>query len=184
VSTVTIDPHQPAIDCVLDAHPELAGLPLAVVSVEEQRLHLYENGERTRSYVVSTSKYGIGSELGSYKTPLGVHRVRRKIGAEAPLGTIFRGRENTGEIATLIREPIDDPEDLVTSRILWLDGLEPGLNRGDDVDSFRRYIYIHGTHEEGLIGQPASNGCVRMVNADVIELFERLPEGAGVIIVE
>jgi hypothetical protein len=183
VDALPADPHRAELERVLVAHPELGAAPLALVSIAEQRLHLYRAGVLVRSYPVSTSRHGIGNTLGSLRTPLGVHRVRRKIGAEAPLGTIFRGRRNTGEIAPLVLDPIDHPDDLVTTRILWLDGLEPGVNQGEGIDSFARYIYIHGTHEEGLIGTPASDGCVRMRNADVVELFELMPLDAGVVIV-
>lgn len=154
-------------------HPDQ---PLIVVDISTQTLTLYEGLNKLSSFPVSTSKYGTGSESGSDKTPLGMHRVKRKIGAQAPSGTIFKGRVNTGRQAAIQDAPLATQNDFVTSRILWLDGLEPGINSGGDVDSFRRYIYIHGTHEEGLIGQPASHGCIRMKNADVIKLFDLIPE--------
>lgn len=149
---------------------------LIVVDVSMQKLSLYEGLKELHSYSISTSAYGTGSQAGSMKTPLGLHRVKRKIGARAATGTIFKGRVDTGRIARIHLEPEHTGDDFVTSRILWLDGMEPGENSGGDVDSYRRYIYIHGTHEEGLIGQPASHGCIRMRNADVIELFDLVPE--------
>ena len=98
--------------------------------------------------------------------------------------TIFRSRANTGKVAKILTEPIDVEEDLVLTRILWLEGLEPGVNRGPGIDSKSRYIYIHGTNEEGLIGTPASHGCLRMKNDDVIDLFDRVPVGTEVWILD
>ena len=152
------------------------------VSVSEQKMYLYQNGRKVRSYDVSTSKYGTGSRLGSLKTPLGRHRIARKIGAGAPVHTIFRNRVNLRRTAAVDRTLKGAPEDLVTTRILWLEGLEKGRNKGGRIDSFRRLIYIHGTPSEGLIGRPASNGCVRMRNQDVIDLFDRVPLGTPVLI--
>ncbi|MDG4867783.1 L,D-transpeptidase [Guyparkeria sp. 1SP6A2] len=156
-----------------------------VVDVGDQRLYLFEQGRLRAVYPVSTAQRGTGNREGSLQTPLGLHRVADKIGADAPLGMIFRGRRPTGKIAEILtgaeeRAARDD----VTSRILWLDGLEPGVNQGGEVDSKRRYIYIHGTPEEGRIGRPASHGCVRMTNTDVVELFDRVEEGALVDIIE
>lgn len=156
-----------------------------VVDVPGQRLYLYESGELVGSFPVSTAERGTGNREGSMKTPLGLHRVDEKIGAGAPRGMIFRGRRPTGELAEILTGPDQRAaHDDVTSRILWLEGLEPGVNRGGEVDSRQRYIYIHGTPEEGRIGQPASHGCVRMTNADVITLFDRVREGALVDIID
>lgn len=177
------DRFAPALDDLVARYPELAPDVAAVVSVGDQRLYLYRGGDQVAHYPVSTSRFGTGSRLGSLQTPLGAHRVRRKIGAGAPIGRIFRGRVDTGEQARILTAPADSDEDHVTTRILWLEGLEPGRNLGGEVDSFNRFIYIHGTHEEGLIGRPASDGCVRMRNADIVELFDRLPENALVLIV-
>ncbi|HHH46591.1 MAG TPA: L,D-transpeptidase [Thiotrichales bacterium] len=153
-----------------------------VVSISQQRLYRLQDGRVLESWPVSTSRYGAGSEAGSYRTPLGLHRVRERIGADLPEGAIISGRIPTGEVAELVQEPRATDDDLVTSRILWLEGLEPGLNQGEGVDSHARYIYIHGTHEEGLIGQPASKGCIRMYNRDVIRLFDKTPSGTLVLI--
>jgi hypothetical protein len=159
--------------------------PLLVVRVGKQRLYLFKGGLPMKDYPVSTSRFGVGSVDGSLQTPLGAHQVRRRIGADVPMGTIFRGRRNTGEMARILTGPEDRSiDDNITSRILWLDGLEEGVNRGGEVDSFRRFIYIHGTDEEGLVGRPASEGCVRMTNRDVIELFDQVPEGTLVMIVD
>ena len=152
------------------------------VDISEQRLYLIESGVIKASYPISTSKYGEGSIENSFKTPLGKHSIKEMIGEEAELYTIFNSRINTKRPATIIDEFEDTDNDYVTSRIMWLDGEEEGFNKGGNVDSFRRYIYIHGTHEEGLIGTKASHGCIRMFNYDVIELFNLVSIGTKVLI--
>lgn len=153
---------------------------IILVDVNSQTLSLYENGKASKHYKISTSKFGIGNRQDSYQTPLGKHYVAHKIGDNAPLGTVFKSRIKTGEIAKINQER---EEDVVTSRILWLRGLEDGINRGTGIDSFERYIYIHGTADEANIGKPASFGCIRMKNKEVIELFERVAEGKNGTIV-
>ena len=152
------------------------------VDISEQRLYLIENSLIKASYPISTSKYGEGSIENSFKTPLGKHSIKEMIGEEADINTIFTSRINTKRSATIIDQFEDTDNDYVTSRIMWLDGEEDGLNKGGNVDSFRRYIYIHGTHEEGLIGTKASHGCIRMFNYDVIELFNLVNIGTKVLI--
>ena len=152
------------------------------VDISEQRLYLIENSLVKASYPISTSKYGEGSIENSFKTPLGKHSIKEMIGEEAEINTIFTSRINTKRSATIIDQFEDTDNDYVTSRIMWLDGEEDGLNKGGNVDSFRRYIYIHGTHEEGLIGTKASHGCIRMFNYDVIELFNLVNIGTKVLI--
>ena len=144
---------------------------LIVVDIASQQLFFLKMGKIDEIYSVSTSVYGTGSKVNSFKTPLGRHKISEKIGEGLPEGAILKGRRWTGAIANIIKEPIDTEFDVVTSRILWLTGLEEGKNLGSGVDSKSRYIYIHGTAEEGLIGKPASDGCVRMYNIDVISLF-------------
>ncbi|QTN37723.1 L,D-transpeptidase [Cryomorphaceae bacterium] len=153
-----------------------------VVDISEQRLYTYSGQDILARYPVSTSAYGIGSQSGSNRTPLGWHRVHSKYGDDLAPGAILKGRVPTGEMAEIISAPRASNEDHVTTRILWLEGLEKGKNKGEGVDSFQRYIYIHGTHEEGLIGQPASHGCVRMMNDEVIELYRIVPQGTSVYI--
>ena len=153
---------------------------IIIVDISEQRLYLYSNNDLIQSYPVSTSKYGEGQTENSFKTPLGLHEIKEKIGHKAPINTIFTARVNTNKRADVQIKQNDTEDDFVTSRILWLDGLEDGINRGLGVDSYNRYIYIHGTHEEGLIGQKASHGCIRMFNNDVIELFDIVSEGTKV----
>ncbi len=154
----------------------------AVVAIGAQRLYIMQDGRLLKAYPVSTSAFGPGSQEGSNQTPLGLHMVKEKIGDGEPQGMVFKARKPTGRVAEIISEAKDIPQDDVTTRILWLDGMEPAVNQGGKVDSYKRFIYIHGTPEEGLIGRPASHGCVRMLNADVVDVFARLPEGALVYI--
>jgi len=152
------------------------------VSISKQVLYLhcyYDDRQESKTYPVSTSKYGIGNEAGSNKTPLGMHRIEEKFGDGAPKGMVFKGRVSTGKITEMNVQGVGD---LITTRILWLKGLEPGINSGPGIDSYRRYIYIHGTVAENQIGQPASHGCVRMYNDDVIELFDLVAKGTTVLI--
>ncbi len=142
------------------------------VSIENQQLTVKENEQPVRIYPVSTSRFGIGTEEGSLKTPTGRFRVAGKIGADMPGGTIFIGR-----VPLELGQAPPPTEDLITSRILWLDGLEE-----HNANTRDRFIYIHGTRHEDKIGSPASHGCVRMRNADVIELFELVDEGTPVMI--
>src|SRR6266581_8465741 len=144
------------------------------VSVRNQELKLRRGRKIIRRYQVSTSRFGLGSEEGSNKTPLGQFRVSDKIGESMPAGTIFVGR-----VPLKPDDPLPPTQDLVLSRILWLDGLE-----GRNANTRDRFIYIHGTKHEDKIGRPASHGCVRMHNADVIELFALVDEGAPVVIEE
>ncbi len=165
----------------------LPEMPYLWVSVSEQKMFYKQKDTILVSYPISTAEKGIGNRSGSLQTPLGLHRVAERFGEGAALGTWFKARQNTGRVVEILTEPKKAGGDYVTTRILWLQGLEPGINQGHDaagnvVDSYRRYIYIHGTPEEGLIGQPASHGCVRMLNADVIELFEKVPVGTLVYI--
>jgi L,D-transpeptidase YbiS len=143
------------------------------IDATRQILEVLRNGKVSKSYPVSTSKFGLGFEPGSNKTPLGRFIVSEKIGAGAAAGTVFKSRLPTGEIA-----PQGGPEDLVLTRILWLAGLDE-----TNANTKERYIYIHGTNQEALLGTPASHGCVRMSNADVAEFFDQIPEGTLVEIV-
>ena len=159
----------------LDAAPPLA----LVVSIAQQRLGLFRGGALAADWPVSTSRFGTGSQLNSYKTPLGLHRIAEKIGADMPLNTVFKGRKPVDRSKLELLRPA---QDLIMSRILWLDGCERGLNRGGDMDSHDRYIYIHGTTHEDRIGTPDSHGCVRMRNADVVALFDLVEVGTPVFI--
>lgn len=148
-----------------------------IVDPDSQSLFLIRNNRIEAIYPVSTSLKGLGNRDGSYQTPTGTHRICAKYGEGSPVGTIFRARKSTGKIAKIYTDKTDSPDDYVTTRILRLKGMEPGVNKGKGIDSYRRFIYIHGTPEEGLIGTPASHGCIRMKNTDVIALFDTVPVG-------
>ncbi len=143
-----------------------------IIDISDQLLYLFENDSCVNKFPISSSKYGIGNQSGSNKTPLGLHCIARKIGSKVPYGGIIKGRKFTGEIAEIYTDKTDSPKDVITTRILWLKGLEQGINRDGKIDSYNRYIYIHGTNEEGLIGKSSSHGCIRMKNNDVIKLFD------------
>jgi UDP-N-acetylmuramate--alanine ligase len=163
------------------ARAVLGQLPerLIVVDVDHQRLYLLEHGSVVADYQVSTAAAGMGGGEGSLRTPPGVHRIERRIGGGQPPGTIFVDREPTG--ARWNGEPLT--EDLILSRVLTLDGQEEGTNRGAGCDSLARYIYIHGTNHEQALGTPASHGCIRLSNRDVIDLYQRVTAGDPVVII-
>jgi hypothetical protein len=154
-----------------------------LVIPSQQILFVISKGTAIFSYPISTSRFGLGNENDSFKTPLGLHYIADKIGEDMPKMTIFKGRKplvNNLTLADLDLSKNTDirnkhfatHEDVITSRILWLKGHEEGVNKGDNIDSYSRYIYIHGTAHEDKIGTPDSHGCVRMNNDDVIELFD------------
>ena len=144
-----------------------------IISIADQKMILLRDGQFFTSYPVSTSKFGVGDQPGSYATPLGVLRVKDKIGHGLPAGAVFKSRQPTGEVL-----PINAPgRDPIVTRILWLEGTDE-KNR----NSYRRYIYIHGTPEERNIGRPVSYGCIRMRSADVIELFDTVGLNSKILI--
>jgi len=151
------------------------------VTVARQQLAVIEKDQIVALYPCSTAARGVGNEEGSYKTPLGWHEVGERFGEGQPWGAVFKERKFTGRIWQS-DQPTGD--DMVLTRILWLRGLEPGVNQGPGIDSHDRYIYIHGTPEEDKIGRPASHGCVRLTNSDVMDLFERAPTETPVLITE
>ncbi len=148
------------------------------VKLAAQELTLWEGRKLLAAYPVSTAENGPGQLSGSECTPLGRHRIRLKIGEKCPLNTVFVGRRPTGEIYTPELGWKYPGRDWVLTRILWLGGLEPGKNRGGDCDTLKRLIYIHGTDQELLLGQPVSHGCIRMNNNDLIELFDAVPRNS------
>jgi L,D-transpeptidase YbiS len=154
------------------------------VSIPRQRLYLLEKGRCTVEYPVSTAKNGPGELMGSGGTPRGFHQIRLKIGAGAPLNTVFVGRRPTGELYTPELAARCLQRDWILTRILWLSGLEPGRNRFGKRDTLRRYIYIHGCPDECPLGVPLSHGCIRMSNRAVIELFEQVAVGDRILIVD
>ena len=152
------------------------------VSVAEQKMYHIEKDKILNSYVISSSSYGVGNKVGSNKTPLGLHKVKDKFGNETPLNGRMVGRVFYGQIAQVYSDTTRSKTDDITSRILWLDGLEDELNKGEGIDSYKRFIYIHGTSEEGRLGTPASHGCIRMKNKAVIELYDKINIGTLVLI--
>lgn len=155
------------------------------VYVATQQLELLDDaGKLLHRYAVSTAANGAGETSGSYCTPRGRHVIRAKIGSGQPENTVFTGRRPTGEIYTPELGMQFPGRDWILTRILWLSGCEVGFNRLGKSDTMRRYIYIHGTPEEAELGKPVSHGCIRMSNADLIELFDLVPAGTTVEIFE
>jgi hypothetical protein len=154
-----------------------------IVRIGTATLQFYRHGALVKSYLVSTSKRPPSNVKNSLGTPRGVHEIAGRIGAGQPPGMVFRARAPTGRHFSELPDS-DRQGNLITSRILWLRGLEPGVNCGDDVDSYERYIYLHGTNHEDRIGEPLSAGCVLLRNLDIIELYEELRVGDQVLIVD
>ncbi len=155
---------------------------LLFVSIEKQEMYHIKNDKIINTYIISSSAYGTGSALGSNKTPLGTHRIKSKFGAKTPVNGKMIGRVFYGDIAKIHIENTKSKTDDITSRIFWLEGMEEGKNKGEGIDSYKRYIYIHGTSEEGRLGIPASNGCIRMKNKDIIDLYKLIEVGTLVLI--
>ena len=152
------------------------------ISIQSQRLLLFEKDKIAAEYPVSTAKNGPGQKRGSECTPLGWHVVRAKIGDGCPINTVFVGRRPTGEVYNQELAQQHPGRDWILTRILWLGGLEPGKNRYGEVDTCWRYIYIHGAPDHSVNGVPASHGCIRMKNKDILQLFEAVKPGAQVFI--
>lgn len=155
-----------------------------IIDIGRQELELLDGDESLRRWPVSTAANGAGEQQGSNCTPRGRHVIRARIGAGQPENTVFVARRPTGEIYSRELAVSNPGRDWILTRILWLSGCERGRNRLGDVDSMRRFIYIHGTPDSEPMGKPGSHGCIRMRNADVIELFELVPAGTPVDIVE
>jgi lipoprotein-anchoring transpeptidase ErfK/SrfK len=152
------------------------------ISIPAQSLVLLEDGLCLKQYAISTARNGAGERKGSFCTPRGQHVVRARIGAGAPGNTVFVGRRPTGEIYGPELAERFPGRDWILTRILWLSGCEVGFNRLGEVDTMRRYIYIHGSPDSTAMGTPGSIGCIRMRNNDIVELFERIPAGTAVSI--
>ena len=146
---------------------------LITVDINKQILTLFEDFKIIKQYKVSTSKFGECHEAGSNKTPLGAHYIKDYIGNNAEIFTVFKNRVKTKILTEVIKDQKSGNQDIICTRILWLSGLEVGKNKGGNIDSYSRYIYIHGTNEEGLLGKKASHGCIRMSNSDIIELCNK-----------
>lgn len=157
-----------------------------LISISQQSLSVFSDTEnppvQVCSYSVSTALNGVGCDKNSGKTPLGLHQVRAKIGHNEPINTVFIGRRPTGEVYDESLAHRHPQRDWILSRILWLSGKEVGLNRLGTVDSMQRYIYIHGTPDSEPMGKALSHGCIRMRNADLIELFDLIEPGTEVMI--
>ena len=157
---------------------------MILVSIAEQRLQLREDNDVLMDVPVSTAKNGPGEMYGSECTPRGWHQIRAKIGAGAALNTVFKGRRPTGEIYSPALRQQFPQRDWILTRILWLSGLEPGKNRLGNVDTMRRYIYIHGCPDDDRLGMPGSHGCIKLRNTDVLRLYEQVAAGTRVYISE
>lgn len=151
-----------------------------LIDLDSQSLEILKGGRASRRYPVSTARHGPGEQQDSGCTPRGLHRVRIRIGEDCPVGTVFVGRRPTGEIYDEVLARRYPERDWVLTRILWLTGLESGRNRGGCVDTLRRCIYIHGCPDTEAMGEPCSHGCIRMRNADLIELFGEVSTGTVV----
>lgn len=151
------------------------------IDLDHQTLQLFDaSNHLVKQYLVSTAANGIGEQRGSYQTPRGEHYIRAKIGYDAPRGAVFVARRPTGEVCTQELWCANPTRDWILTRILWLCGTEKGKNRGGNVDTFRRYIYIHGTPDHIQLGRTGSRGCIRMNNDDLIELFNLIKVGCKV----
>jgi len=161
--------------CAIQRQALLPSRSILTVSVTTQTMRLLEKARSAyklrKKYLISTSAYGVGQVLNSNQTPLGLHRVARKIGGGQPLGTVFRSRKAAG----LTWQGLTEAK--IVHRILWLEGLEPGCNRGGKVDTFNRYIYILGFGDETTLGRPVSRGCIHLAARDLIPLFDSVPVG-------
>lgn len=175
--------------------PDINILQFIIVIPSLQKLLLIDKKSVKFTYDISTSKYGLGNINNSYKTPIGLHYIAEKIGHNMPIFTIFKGREPLENNLTLeqfmkdenleIRHHhFDKHDDVITTRILWLKGYEAGINLGGNVDTYNRYIYIHGTAHEDHIGKKSSHGCIRMKNQDILELFKHSQINMPVIIMD
>lgn len=171
-------------DYISIKYPEVKLDTFIYVGVERQEMYVFFDGMAEKVYMVSTSKHGAGSKYGSNCTPVGLHCVKGKYGEDVPKGGIMVGKKFTGKVAHIEHGDMETGKDEITSRVITLEGLEEGINKGGSIDTYKRQIYIHGTAEEGLIGKPASHGCIRMRNDDVIELFSLVNEGVPIVILD
>lgn len=151
------------------------------VSITSQTLRFFEGDALKKTYVISTSRRPPSNVKGSLGTPVGLHAIAEKVGAGTPPGIVFKARRSTGFHFREYQDP-EGGHNLITTRILWLKGLEPGVNAGGEVDTYDRYIYIHGTNHEDELGKPQSAGCVLMNNVEIIELFDWVRAGDPVLI--
>lgn len=160
-------------------------MPKIIVRIPQQTLELFDDQDKlVCRYLISTAKNGVGEKNGSFCTPRGKHIIRAKVGAGYPPNTVFVERRPTGEIFSSELAKKFPKRDWILTRILWLSGCEKGFNRLGSVDTMRRCVYIHGSPDHAEMGKPGSHGCIRMHNADIIDLFDRVPPGTSVEILE
>lgn len=154
------------------------------IEIKRQTLYVLKDREVFQEYLISSARNGVGECYGSEQTPRGWHVIRAKIGDNSPINSVFVDRRPTGEIFTPDLKKQFPQRDWILTRIMWLSGLEVGKNRLGNVDTMRRYIYIHGTPDDAIMGVPGSRGCIRMRNLDIIKLYNLIPAGTRVFIVE
>ena len=159
------------------------GERVLAVRISTATMQFFRRGELVKSYGISTSKRPPSNVKNSLGTPRGLHEIAERIGAGQPPGMVFKSRIPTGKHFSELPDAGTN-DNLITGRILWLRGLEPGVNRGGDVDTYERYVYIHGTNHEARIGEPLSSGCVLMRNIEIVELYEQVRTGDLVYIAD
>jgi L,D-transpeptidase catalytic domain len=155
-----------------------------IINLKLQKMSLLQDNQCIREYMISSAKNGVGEINGSEQTPRGWHIIRAKIGKDCPINTVFVQRRPTGEIYTPELKKTSPQHDWILTRIIWLSGLEIGKNRLGNVDTMRRFIYIHGTPDDVKMGTTGSKGCIRMRNADIIDIFDIVPVGTRVLMAE
>ena len=165
------------------AYPSETLSEFLYVGIRRQKMYHIKNNKIFSTYPVSTSSKGAGNNIGSFKTPTGLHFIAEKIGDNAPVATLFINKKNTGKVVPVNISEVSSNKDEITSRVLSLKGLQQGINKGKKYDTFARGIYIHGTSDEASIGKPSSHGCIRMKNDDIIELFDLLSVGTKVVLI-
>ena len=165
------------------AYPSETLSEFLYVGIRRQKMYHIKNNKIFSTYPVSTSSKGAGNNVGSFKTPTGLHFIAEKIGDNAPVATLFINKKNTGKVVPINITEVSSNKDEITSRVLSLKGLQQGINKGKKYDTFARGIYIHGTSDEASIGKPSSHGCIRMKNDDIIELFDLLSVGTKVVLI-
>tara|TARA_B100001287_G_scaffold57524_2_gene45874 strand:- start:16471 stop:17070 length:600 start_codon:yes stop_codon:yes gene_type:complete len=170
------------IDYLKTKYPAEVFSNFIYVGINRQRLYLFDDSKLTNLFKVSTAEKGAGNNHSSNQTPFGVHYIKKKIGDNAPIGTLFVNKINTGKIVPINKTSQNISKDEITSRILVLSGKEEGINKGNNKDTFSRGIYIHGTSDEASIGYPKSHGCIRMKNTDIIQLYNMIEEGLLVVL--
>ena len=154
------------------------------VDINKQQLFLLENRVTIKKYNISTSTRGVGNKSNSLQTPEGLHKIKSKYGQGVPIGGILDHRKFNGEIASINLDTTSTAIDIICTRVIRIIGLEDGVNKGGEVDTYLRKIYLHGTNEEGLIGKESSHGCIRMKNQDIVDLFDRVKKDMLIVMLD